>query len=114
MTLLSLLPLVQEPLNMEKVFFTHLDKFMNQIDTITCDDYTITNIFLYKYILIKRASYMTVISVHIFQRQNKQMRKMLIPLCNNSTDIYHLNVLRVFNIIYHMYIKCESYYLEYK
>ena len=37
------------------------------------------------------------------------MRKILIPLCKNSTDRYHLNILRIISIVYHLYSECEWY-----
>ena len=41
------------------------------------------------------------------------MRKMLILLCKIFTDRYHLNILRIIAIIYHIYIGCELYNLAY-
>ena len=41
-------------------------------------------------------------------------QKILIPLCKNPTDIYHLSTLRIIAIVYHIYIECELYNLEYK
>ena len=37
----------------------------------------------------------------------------MIPLCKNSTDRYHLNILRIIVIIYHIYIEYELYNLSY-
>ena len=41
------------------------------------------------------------------------MTKLLTPLCKNSTDIYHLNILRTIAIIYHINIEYELYNLAY-
>ena len=41
------------------------------------------------------------------------MIKMLIPLCVKSTDIYHLNILMIIEIIYHIYIEWELNNLAY-
>ena len=43
----------------------------------------------------------------LFERQYKQIRKIFIPLCKNSTNRYHLNILRIITPIYHMYIEYE-------
>ena len=37
----------------------------------------------------------------------------MISLCKNSTDRYHLNILSIIDIIYHMYIEYELYLLAY-
>ena len=49
----------------------------------------------------------------LFERQYVQMIKHVIPLCKNPTNIYHLNLFRIVEIIYHLYIKYELYNLEY-
>ena len=56
---------------------------------------------------------MRVICASLFQRQHKQMPKTFIPLYEYSTDRYHLNILRIFTIIYHVYIECKLYNLAY-
>ena len=38
---------------------------------------------------------------------------MLIPLCKNNNERYHFNILRIINIIYHIYIESEFYQLAY-
>ena len=47
------------------------------------------------------------------QRQYIQMRFFIIPLCKKSTDRYHLNILRIIPLIYHMFIEYELYNLTY-
>ena len=47
------------------------------------------------------------------ERQYEQMRKRFIPLCKKSIGRYHLNILRIITLIYHMYIEYELYNLTY-
>ena len=56
---------------------------------------------------------MRAIRASLFQSQHKQMKQLLIPLFEYSTDRYHLNILIIINIIYKIYIECELYYLAY-
>ena len=56
---------------------------------------------------------MIVICDSIFQIQHEVMKKLLITLCKNSNDRYHLNILIIIAIIYHIYIDCELYNLAY-
>ena len=85
---------------------------MNHIDKRRYGDYTINDHYFYKNISIQISSDMRVIGASLFQSQHKQIKK-LISLCKNSTDRYHLNILMIITIIYHIYIKCEFYNLEY-
>ena len=41
------------------------------------------------------------------------MRKIFITLCKNSTDKYHLNILKIIALIYHIYTEYEFYNLAY-
>ena len=100
---------------MDKHVPTWLEKFVNQIDTRRYCDYKITDDSVFcQDSSIKKASDTKLICDHKFQKQHKQTRKILILLCKNSTDRYHLNILRIITIIYHIYIECESYNLAYK
>ena len=54
---------------------------------------------------------MRVICDSIFQIQHLKMKKMLILLCKNSSGRYHLNILRIIAIIYHINIERELYNL---
>ena len=80
---------------------------MYQINTRRYSDYMITDWWFFLNGPIKIASYMRVLRDSIFQRQPKQMTKILIPSCRNSTDIYHLNILRIITIIYQIFIDGE-------
>ena len=58
---------------------------------------------------------MRVICERLFQTQQLTMKNILIPLCKNTSDRYHFfNILRIIAIVYHIYIECELYNLEYK
>ena len=41
------------------------------------------------------------------------MTKLLIPLCKNFNESFHLNILIIIAISYHLYIGCELYHLAY-
>ena len=56
---------------------------------------------------------MIVVCDSIFQIQHEVMKKLLITLCKNSNDRYHLSILIIIAIIYHIYIDCELYNLAY-
>ena len=56
---------------------------------------------------------MRVTCERIFQRQHLTNKKQLIPLCKNTIERYHFNILIIINIIYHIYIESELYQLEY-
>ena len=98
---------------MEKNNLAGLIKYVNQIGTRRNDDYTITGNYFCKNCKIQRRSDKRVIYTSLFQMQHKQMTKILIPLCKYSTDRYHLYILIIITIIYHIYIKCELYILAY-
>ena len=82
-------------------------EFLKQIDTRRYSDYIINDHYFGKKSLLKRASDMRVSCESLSQIENQQMKKLLITLCNNSTDRYHLNILIIIGIIYHLYIECE-------
>ena len=94
-------------------FLTGLDKYVKQINKRTYGDYTITENYFSQDCPFIRATEMRITCNSISERQHKHMRQILIPLCKNPTDIYHLNILRIIKIIYHLYIGCEFYNLEY-
>ena len=56
---------------------------------------------------------MGVIYDSLFQGEHQHMTTLLIPLCKNSTDIYHVNILGIPAIIIQIYIECEGYNLAY-
>ena len=82
-----------------------------QADMVTTQ--LIIIILLKKVHLRERASDMRLIFKGLFQREHQQIKKLMIPVCKNSTDIYHLNVLIIIAIIYHLYIERELYNLDY-
>ena len=45
----------------------------------------------------------------LFIEKYIQLRKIIIPLCINSTDSYYFNLLRIIAVFYHLYIKHEIY-----
>ena len=85
---------------------TGLEKYMDQIDTRRYGDYNITDIFC-KDSTIQRATNMIVICESLFHGQHNQMTKILIPLRKYSSNIFHVNILRIITIIYHIYTECE-------
>ena len=63
-----------------------MEKYINQIDTRSCGDYTIvTDNYFYEYSPIKRSIDMRITCDSIFKGQHKQMRKILIHLCKYFT-----------------------------
>ena len=91
-----------------------MEKYVSQIDTRTYGDYTTTKNYFSQDSPFQRASKVRITFTSIFEIQHKQMRKILIPLCKKSTEIYHLNISRIIAIIYHIYIERELYNLANK
>ena len=54
---------------------------------------------------------MRIICEGLFQREHRQMTKLSIPLYKHSTNGYHLNILRIIAIVYHLYIESGLYNL---
>ena len=98
---------------MEKIHLTNLQKYVKQIYTRTYCDYIITDHCFSQDCPFQRASEIRTLCTSIFERQHKEMIKILIHLCKKSTDRYHLNILRIITIIYHIHIECELYNLSY-
>ena len=96
-----------------KTVLTNLHKYVNQIDIVTYGDYTITKIYFGQDCSFQRATEMIITCTSIFERQHKQIGKILIIFCKNSTDRYNLNILRIIKIIYQIFIQCEWYNLAY-
>ena len=96
-----------------KIVLTCLEKHMKQIYTRRYSNCTITDTYCCQGCPFQRAINMWIICDSIFGRQHNQIRKILIPLCKKSTYRYHLNILRIVSIVYHIYIECELYNLAY-
>ena len=56
---------------------------------------------------------MRIICEGLFQREHRHMTKLSIPLYKHSTNGYHLNILRIIAIVYHLYIESGLYNLAY-
>ena len=82
---------------------------MKQINTRRYGNYRITDNYFGVDCAFKVEIDMRVVCDHIFKRKHQQMTKILIPLCKNYTDRYHLNILRIIAIVYHIYIEFEFY-----
>ena len=65
---------------MKKKVLTTLQKYVNQIDTRRYGDYKIID-FFGQDCPFQRATEIRITCTSIFERQHKQTRKILIPLC---------------------------------
>ena len=49
-----------------------------------------------------------------YSKVNTEKKEIMMPLCKNTSEIYHINILIVINIIYHIYIEIKLYQLAYR
>ena len=88
--------------------------YVKLINTKRYEDYKITGKCCGVESQFKRSSETRIICESKFQKQRQLMTKELIPLCENSSDIYYFNILRITAIICQIYIESESFNLTYK
>ena len=83
---------------------SNLQKYADQIYTRTYHDCTTNEIFCQEFPYRKGTTIRLTYS-GLFERQYKQMIKIFITLCKNSTERYSSNILRIITLINHMYIE---------
>ena len=86
---------------------------MNKINTNTHNDYNISDQYFQDDGNYKRASDMRVTREIKFQIQHLIIENIFITLCKTTSEIYNFNILRIINILHHIYIENELYQLAY-
>ena len=87
---------------MGRKILTNLEKYVKHIDTNRYGDYIINDNYFSKDNSFKIESEMRLICDSIFQRQHQITAKLRINLCKHSSYIYHVNILIIIDIVYHI------------
>ena len=97
---------------MKKNNIEGLNCYVKQTNTNKYNYYIISDISFVLTVLLKIKWYESYLWKDI-SNTKPENEKMFIPLCKNTNDRYHFNIMRIIAIIYHIYIESELYNLAY-